>query len=218
MNHIPARKITNRGSKKNTGFFPSVKNERLIAFESLLELDYIYLLEFDNDVVSYKEQPLTMNYFYLNRTYRYTPDFSVERKGLNQLIEVKPLKSYIKIQNDPKKFMKFRAAANYCKHNGYDEFVVVTEKEIRDGIKLNNIKYLHSYHNLKVPASAKLAVRNELMVRGPMQISQLLLDICKSDVTVSTYTYYAYLLAMLYHHEIKTDLLSPISTESVVSF
>lgn len=216
MDHIPARKITNRGSKKNTGFFPSVKNERLVAFESLIELDYFYLLEFDDDVIGYKEQPLTLFYPYLNKTHKYTPDIAVERQNSKILVEVKPLTEYLASQDDPETSVKYNAAANYCKYNGYTDFIIVTDKDIRDGILLKNIKYLFSYHNLKVPSSAKLIIRNELMVKGSMQISQLLFNVCKSEDTTSTY--YAYMLAMLYHHEIQIDLFRPINKDSAVSF
>jgi len=61
------RKITNRGTKKQTGLFPSEKNEKTIEYESSIELDYFYLLEFDEDVVSYEEQPFSIHYLYLGR-------------------------------------------------------------------------------------------------------------------------------------------------------
>jgi hypothetical protein len=40
-----------------TGHFPSVKNNKSIAFESKLESELFLSLEFDNDVESYLEQP-----------------------------------------------------------------------------------------------------------------------------------------------------------------
>ena len=49
---VGARKITNRGTKKIIGKFPSLKMNTAIWWESQLERDYIYLLEIDPDVLS----------------------------------------------------------------------------------------------------------------------------------------------------------------------
>ncbi len=65
---MPVRKITNSGSRKNTGYVPSLKNERPIAYESLLERDCIYLFEFDDAISSYSEQPFKITYHIQNRS------------------------------------------------------------------------------------------------------------------------------------------------------
>ena len=210
---IPARKITNIKSKKNTGFFPSIKNERPIAYESLLERDFIYLLEFDKDVISYIEQPETITYHISNRRYRYTPDFLVIRKNKKQLIEVKPYKKLLIILEDEIKKKKFIEAASYCKSQGYQEFKIFTDKDIDKGY-LKNIKYLFSFSKLKVPASCKLIIQNELMDSGPQKISQILFKLATGKEEVNKY--YSYILAMLYHQEIKTELSCPINKMSII--
>ena len=48
---------------------------RMIAFESLLERDFIYLLDYDARVEWFEEQPLTIGYGQADRTLHYTPDF-----------------------------------------------------------------------------------------------------------------------------------------------
>jgi len=58
----PVRKITNTGTKKNIGRFFSWKMRDGIWYESLLERDYMYLLEIDPDVLSYCSQPLKITY------------------------------------------------------------------------------------------------------------------------------------------------------------
>ena len=58
-----------------TGYFASYKNKIQIAFESVLERDFYMLLEFDENVISYAEQPITINYEYKDGSKRrYTPD------------------------------------------------------------------------------------------------------------------------------------------------
>jgi len=210
----PARKITNTGTRKNTGFFPSKKNGRPIAFESLLERDYIYLLEFDKDVISYSEQPITIAYNIANRSYKYTPDFFVQRKNKYQLIEVKPYSKLQKILNDDVLIKKYNAAAQYCKFNQQGEFKIVTDNEICSGNILNNIKYLFSYSRLEIPASEKMEIRNQLMLNLSVSIQELLSYICEDKNQIGKY--YSYILAMLYHQEISTDLSMAINKTSII--
>ena len=82
---LPVRKITNQGNKKKIGFFPSEKNGRSTAWESLVERDFMYLLEFDSSVISYIEQPLTISYKDNGKNYKYTPDLMVVRKNKTQI-------------------------------------------------------------------------------------------------------------------------------------
>ena len=58
---MPVRKVSNRGGNA-IGRFPSTKMGRMIAFESLLERDFIYLLDYDPTVDWFEEQPLSIEY------------------------------------------------------------------------------------------------------------------------------------------------------------
>ncbi len=53
--------FTQRKIKKNyrsvTGHFPSIKNNKSIAFNSILEKELFLTLEFDDEVILYQEQP-----------------------------------------------------------------------------------------------------------------------------------------------------------------
>lgn len=53
---FPQRKIL-KNYRSVTGHFPSIKNNRSVGFESLLEKTYFLTLEFDDTVKSYSEQP-----------------------------------------------------------------------------------------------------------------------------------------------------------------
>ncbi len=50
------RKI-NKNYRSIIGHFPSIKNNTSIGFESKLEKAHFLSLEFDNEVISYQEQP-----------------------------------------------------------------------------------------------------------------------------------------------------------------
>src|SRR4051812_11449290 len=104
---------------KNTGRISSSKNDRAAAFESLLERDFLMLLDFDLDVVKFHEQPVTIEYRDNEEQIRhYTPDVLVTfRQGSQRkrpeptLYEVNPRQilfsqwSYLK--------PKFMAARRY---------------------------------------------------------------------------------------------------------
>jgi hypothetical protein len=67
-----------------TGWVPSHKpgNDcRLIAFEGTIERDFIYLLEDDDEIVSYQEQPTQFRWHDGHQYRKYTPDFQLEMEG-----------------------------------------------------------------------------------------------------------------------------------------
>ena len=72
------------------GYFKSYKNNKQLAFDSILEREYFYYLEFDDEVISYEEQPFKMYYELNGSRTRYTPDILVTYKDSSQkLYEVK---------------------------------------------------------------------------------------------------------------------------------
>lgn len=135
-----ARKITNAGTTKLIGKFPSLKMGRIVWYESLLERDYFYLLELDPDVVSYREQPGRIYYVLKGKGHHYTPDLLVERQHVKQIVEVKP-----KRKTAEENFLRlFRLAEEVCRREGY-EFKVATEEMIRVQPRLNWVKLLYKY-------------------------------------------------------------------------
>jgi len=138
---MPVRKIPRYGAgHKNLGKFASVKTGRVAWYESLLERDFMYLLDYDRDVSFWHEQPLRIRFSYGGKVHRYTPDLEVHRASLKQLIEVKP-----KHQVDSGKWeVLFRAASSVCEQEGF-EFLVITDEIIRQQPRLENVKLLWKY-------------------------------------------------------------------------
>lgn len=212
---MPVRKITNSGSRKNTGYVPSLKNERPIAYESLLERDCIYLFEFDGAISSYSEQPFKITYYIKNRAYSYTPDFQVNYKtGKVVVFEVKPQTTWDKIKENETKYTKYIAANKYCIANDL-EFRILTDKEVNSGMFIKNIKFLFGYSRVNVPASVKLSIRNLLIENDTMSISQIL-SCLKIQNENENSANYQYILALLYSKYIKTDMENPISKSSLI--
>lgn len=136
---MPVRTVSNRGGNI-IGKFPSIKMRRMIAFESLLERDFIYLLEYDEDVEWFEEQPLTIEYQHEGKVRHYTPDFHLLERGDHVLIECKPECFTDKDENRH----KFVAARKWCREGGWI-FRVVTDREIRTGFHLHNVKLMTRY-------------------------------------------------------------------------
>ncbi len=202
---VGARKITNRGSKKVIGKFPSLKMNTAIWWESQLERDYIYLLEIDPDVLSYQGQPFTIAYSNLDKRRKYTPDFWVERKGSKQIIEVKPAHKVSETQNT----RRFQQAASICLAHNL-EFVVVTEKTIRVQPRLDNIKLLHRYARVSLSWHNYIDCLEYFRSVETKSLLEAERDLEAKGITRN------YLLRLLWSGFLLTDLMKPITPLSLI--
>jgi hypothetical protein len=142
----PVRKIKNSHNSAIRGTVSSKKNNRLIDFESALERDFIYLLEFEDSIESFVEQPICIEFEYEGQKRKYTPDFFVKYMRQDQ----PPMLVEIKYRNDIRENWKtlkpkFKAAKQYALFNGWI-FKIYTEIEIREAY-LDNVKFLLNYRN-----------------------------------------------------------------------
>jgi hypothetical protein len=136
---IASRRVVTYRSHHFTGYVPSIKNERMIQYESILERDYIQLIESDLDVVGYTEQPTPLTWSDGVENYTTTFDFEVKRvDGRLYLVEVKPLSKVIKYGLD-ELYGFARAAAIASK---YSNLELWTDREIRAMPRLLNAELL----------------------------------------------------------------------------
>lgn len=146
---MPVRKIP-KNHLTVTGSFASRKNGSMGNFESLLEKEYMMLLDFDDDVESFEEQPVNIPVPGVSRGY--TPDVLVHFHKDAATGQVrKPFLTEIKHTDDLKKNAekyapKFATAEQYAFERGW-QFGLTTEKEIRT-IRLTNLKFLREYRNI----------------------------------------------------------------------
>ncbi|NOU58876.1 TnsA endonuclease N-terminal domain-containing protein [Marinifilum caeruleilacunae] len=132
-----------------SGVINSSQINKIIQFESSLERDFIYLLEFDIYVDKYLEQPLEISYNdTIGNSKKYIPDFAISYLDdrPNEIIEIKHCSSLQEKQEEL--IPKFRAAEQFCEENN-SIFKVITEEHIRKdkGIELENYKFLSRYRN-----------------------------------------------------------------------
>jgi hypothetical protein len=202
---MPVRRITN-GGRKVIGKFPSLKMGRAVWWESQLERDYIYYLETDRDVLSYKEQPLKVRYVLDGKIHHYTPDFLVRRTNKQQIVEVKDEESAGKEEYRH----LFHIVAPLFMEEGY-EFVVVTDRTIRVSPLLDNLKLLHKYSRMMISHKHQVDTYAFFAEREDSTLGKLL-SFIKDRGSGAGIAY-----ALIYWGVISVDLSSPINPQSRVS-
>lgn len=202
------RKVSNRGGN-TIGRLPSLKVDRMVSFESLLERDFIYWLEFDPTVSWFSEQPLTLSYQHDQRTLHYTPDFHVIKQNQNFLVECKPVEFVARAENQ----RKFEAAQTWCVQQNWS-FQVVTDVDLNQGYRLHNIKRLCQFSRYPVAPGLKTRVLTFLKEASrPVTLA----DVMQNVASEQPQRLFIPLLTMAFHHEIQLALEeSPLSAQTRV--
>jgi len=192
---------------RNIGMFPSLKMEGEIWYQSTLERDYIYLLEFDKDVISYVEQPGTIYATIAGKARRYQPDFKVYKTDEVSLVEVKPSRRLAAERTR----IQLAIGTEYCKEHCLN-FQVITE-EIREGCFLDNVKMLFRYSHEKLSLYDMDKIFNSLMVTGLISIGQL----CKElDGVIAKNRCLNLIYHMAWKHLLEVDLTIPVTKETII--
>lgn len=217
---MPVRKIP-KNYLVVTGSFPSRKNNRLLNFESLLERDYMILLEFDDSVKSFEEQPVKIPVRVKGRrATNYVPDVLVnfhpgkggkERKPL--LVEVKP-RRYLEKHAEKYK-PKFAAAKSYATERGW-EFRKFIEHDIRSPL-LANLKFFREYCQFSPPATETVSVIEAVKLsKGTCTYSALVDYLCGDDTDKRLRT-----IPIIWHlvatRQLSVDLRKPLTDQAPIS-
>jgi hypothetical protein len=156
---VATRKVVTYRSGHFTGYVPSGKNQRIIQYESILERDYIQLVEIDKDVLGYSEQPEKLSWSDGVDHYDTTFDFEVYRRGGQKyLVEVKPLSKVIKY--DLGELYGYARAAAIRK--GYDNLELWTDRELKAMPRLGNAELLVSGNTTFEDTTTTLALRSAI--------------------------------------------------------
>jgi hypothetical protein len=189
------------------GKFPSVKLRRMVGYQSLIERDFIYLLDYDPAVSTYCEQPVTLHYLYDGKRRCYTPDFSFTADGRQFLVECKHHQYIQPEANRP----KWDAARDWSSvHN--TKFRVVTEQMIRVGCYLTNVKRLTDAARYAVTAKVQMEVQHYLEAHDGVR----LIDLVERLDGVPTAGAVTVILHLVYRQLLWIPLSSPITPDSPV--
>lgn len=197
-----ARRVITRSVHRIKGRFPSLKMGRSVHWESQLERDLIYLLEFDPEVQAYREQPTTLSLMVEGKPRRYTPDFLVQKPHGLYVVEVKPAEK----ARQPEYIALFAAAAESLRSLA-SSFQILTETEIRVQPRLDNIRLLLRYQRMDVPEAAWTAIAASL-ADGPKPAG----TICGELVGVDM----AMIATLICRHRLHADLDTPFGVDSQV--
>lgn len=195
-----------------TGQIKSLKRNDLVDFESSLERDYIHILEFDENVRYYYEQPLKIEF---NDRY-YIPDFFVEYwDGTKEVIEIKY--NIDLIDNASKYVTKFKAAEEFCNSNNLT-FRILTETDIRNNY-LFNIKFLNAVQIRHTSNESEYFNEFELLEQNMKKLERTtpnkLLNSCTS-CELKRAELIQYLWLMIIYKKIKIDLSIKLNMETEI--
>lgn len=195
-----------------TGHITSIKRNDQVDFESSLERDYIYLLEFDDRVRYYYEQPIKIEFG--NRYY--IPDFYVEYwDGKKEVIEIKYTIDLV--ENATKYKTKFKAAEDFCNTNEMS-FKILTENDIRNDY-LFNVKFLQQISIKHKRADTEYFNEFDLLKNNIDKLKtstpNILLDYCTS-CELKRAELIQYLWLMILFKKIKTDLTKKLNMDSKI--
>lgn len=141
-------KFSQRKIKKNyrsiTGHFPSIKNNTSIGFESKLEKAHFLALEFDNEVISYQEQP-QIEIFFNAKNQIYSADCYIKRvKNSSKKDSIVEVKYTNEIEKKKEYFEKRFESAKVSSNKLNLDFEVYTEQNHSE-IYLDNLDFLYRY-------------------------------------------------------------------------
>ncbi|HDZ75630.1 MAG TPA: hypothetical protein ENH55_23260 [Aurantimonas coralicida] len=169
------RRVVSGRKSTFTGYIPSTKggnDYRLIAYESLLERDYILHLEDDDDIVAYRDRDRAYPWEDASgNVHDWHPDFTLTTRADRRIcVEVKPWAVIEKKDLLP----SFALIAKAMKDvHGFDEFRLVTDREIRQPFRLYNLEILHSARLDREIEGSGFAVRQAFVEETPTTIGGL---------------------------------------------
>ncbi len=193
------RKVVKRtGRASMRGYFQSQKMGRSIECESKLEMDAVRYFEMWPSVVSYCEQPVTIQFYMDGKMHKYTPDF-----GLLIIDREKPVHAEIKSERQLKN-VRIRERLDHIAQHYEDhmdvEWIVLTEKDIHRQPMLSNLQLLH-YHCRFSPKDQGLAeALDKLSLLPPQTVAGA------NAVLGNDYEIYHLLAAGLYIFDINLPL------------
>lgn len=194
---MSVRKVSNRGGNI-IGRIPSIKMGRMVAFESLIERDLVHMLDFEQDVEWFAEQPLIIEYKHQGKAREYTPDFHIVRHGQDILAECKPEKHVHSVENQ----RKFAAAQSWCDAQGW-VFQVITDTQLRSGYRLQNIKLLTQFARYAVGPGIQARIRAFLSTAPcPVTVADVIVQVVSDKPQAAIIP----IFYMAFHHELLLPL------------
>lgn len=213
---LPERKVPTRFNGIS-GLFPSAKNGRDMAFESLLERKFMLLLEFDSSIHRYTEQPITISYkkaLYKGgaREPGYTPDLLVYYKQQYfaeprwpDLVEIKPAEDFGRLELESAD--KYSAAAEYARSQNW-HFVKWSELLINSQRLANAEDFYKALVGPRAQRSEKQIVEYMMTAGEATQGAEIIRHFGRNPEVITAFRY------LIASKRLETDWEKPISLSS----
>lgn len=222
---MPARQITLR-HRYLSGRVATSKGMGPQAFESMLEQDFLLLLEFNASISRYASQPITIRWQTDGKNRRYTPDVLVEYTKFMMarnpylrptLFEIKPEEI---LRRDWQKLKpRYQAATKWARSHDC-RFRIITEKHIQTPY-LRNVKFLLQFGKNRFRfVDSDVIGRNQAVLRTRLfeliktTPNQLLASITQDKQTQIELIPYIWQLVSC--SSIGVDLTVPLTMESSI--
>lgn len=202
---VRVRQVITRTTARVLYKFPSIKLGRTIYCESGIELDYARLLDFDDCVTAFQEQPGKITYTLNGKLCSYTPDFLVLISGRKLIVEVKPRSRIEEEENQ----VLFRAIDPLCR-SADCKFVVAPDDEIQKQPRLYNVKLLWRYGRIPVHPLHHIYCQ-ELFSRTPQLSLAELLEFFAARKQFKQIVY-----SLLYRGVVEIDIMKVVNRDSMV--
>jgi hypothetical protein len=144
----------------------STTAERFLEYESLLERDWMLLLDFDRAVDWICEQPLRLRYLKDGSPASHVPDLLVWRAGIPELCDVKSEERV----DDPEFQAQVRATGRACAEAGFG-YRVLSEP---DRQLLVNVRWLAGFREPPADLDGERARMLAVLAAGPSTIAEML--------------------------------------------
>jgi hypothetical protein len=202
------RKVVRRSNCRMTGKFPSVKNGRMMHWESTYELEAFQILEISPLVTAYGEQPAELKYTGMDGIqHLHYPDILVELTGgINIFIEVKPESA----ATDQDLADRTTLLTSLLRPMGY-RYLMILPEQVESLAYLENAKHLLLYCKSPMPETVWEMVRRIFCNESKIELSSLIQAI--GHVNARSWIY-----RLLISGVISCDLSTPITDQSLISW
>lgn len=192
------------------GNIPSLKLRRSVHYNSYIERDFIFYLEFWKHVTWYQEQPDKLEWQFDDGLLIYNPDFLIIGDDFREIAECKPeSKLYTK-----QALRQRRVGQTWCDFNDH-QFTTYTDTYLRKGHILNNIKLFWRYRLLEL---SMLKVTALLKNVEDSSDGILVKDLCQQLSTneVSPVVIRTHICNQIFHHNLTVNLNNAFGWNSVI--
>lgn len=209
LHGLPVRKPpTYKGQRNYPGLFWSATTGSFLIYESLLELDYLWLADFDTQVDWMATQPFELSGHFGGRDHRHVPDVMLRSNlGRIRIIDVKPQSRL----EDPETVAVFGWTGDVCARRGWDYEVWSRAS----ATVLRNIKLL-ACGRLSMQLDRRTAQRVIEACPDRLAFGEVFKVACTSQV--GELDVRPVILHLLWRGILTVDMESPITDGSLLSF